>query len=165
MKGLLVNGMRVGAWLLLVLAAGCAEDAVRPITRNSPPQTIAFLGENPDTTLYIQHLSWWGEDTDGEVTHYLFRFLYDAAEWRAPDTAWVSTTDTDSTFYLPVTDMLRFLAYNDFYGDFRQARQNFVRLPREIRKVSCRDCSSCAIDCPNGVRVQERLIRAQELLA
>ncbi len=66
---------------------------------------------------------------------------------------------------LPVTDMLRFLAYNDFYGDFHQARENFVRLPREIRKVSCGDCSHCAIDCPNGVRVQERLIRAQELLA
>jgi hypothetical protein len=106
MKGLLVNGMRVGALLLFVLAAGCAEDAVRPITRNSPPETIAFLPENPDTSLYIQHLSWWGEDTDGEVTHYLFRFLYDAAEWCAPDTAWVSTTATDSVFYLPVTDTL-----------------------------------------------------------
>jgi len=66
---------------------------------------------------------------------------------------------------LPVTDMLRFLAYNDFYGDFRQARENFMRLPREIRNVSCGDCSSCAIDCPNGVKVQERLIRAQDLLA
>ncbi len=66
---------------------------------------------------------------------------------------------------LPVTDMLRFLAYNDFYGDFHQARENFMRLPREIRKVSCADCPSCAIECPNGVRVQERLIRAQELLA
>jgi hypothetical protein len=66
---------------------------------------------------------------------------------------------------VPVTDELRFLAYNDFYGDFHQARENFMKLPREIRSVSCGDCSSCSIDCPNGVRVQQRLIRAQELLA
>lgn len=66
---------------------------------------------------------------------------------------------------MPVPDVLRFLAYNDFSGDFRQARENFKSLPREIRNVSCNDCSSCSIRCPNGVRVQDRLIRAQDLLA
>jgi len=66
---------------------------------------------------------------------------------------------------VPVTDELRYLAYNDFYGDFHQAQRNFMALPREIRNVQCSDCSTCAIQCPNGVRVQERLIRAQELLA
>ncbi len=66
---------------------------------------------------------------------------------------------------MPVPDVLRFLAYNDFSGNFRQARENFQSLPREIRNVSCSDCSSCSIQCPNGVRVQDRLIRAQDLLA
>jgi aryl-alcohol dehydrogenase-like predicted oxidoreductase len=66
---------------------------------------------------------------------------------------------------MPVPDVLRFLAYNDFSGDFRQARENFKSLPREIRNVSCSDCSSCSIQCPNGVHVQDRLIRAQDLLA
>ena len=66
---------------------------------------------------------------------------------------------------LPVTDMLRFLAYNDFGGNFHQARSKFHELPGEVRNVRCRDCSSCAIQCPNGVRVQDRLIRAQELFA
>ena len=66
---------------------------------------------------------------------------------------------------MPVPDVLRFLAYNDFCGDFRQARENFRSLPREIRSVSCNDCSSCSIRCPNGVRVQDRLIRAQDILA
>ena len=65
---------------------------------------------------------------------------------------------------VPVTDELRFLAYNDFGGDYRQARQSFRRLPEKIRRVRCRDCSSCVIDCPNGVAVQQRLVRAQELL-
>ncbi|MCK4546348.1 MAG: hypothetical protein KAW17_02810 [Candidatus Eisenbacteria sp.] len=100
-----------GAWaVVLVLCAtvmaGCSDDPVKPIGRNSPPQTIAFLPENPDTSLYRQALSWWGEDMDGEVTHYLFRFLYDSAEWRAGDTSWVTTTATESTFYLPVSNEL-----------------------------------------------------------
>jgi predicted aldo/keto reductase-like oxidoreductase len=66
---------------------------------------------------------------------------------------------------IPVTDALRYLAYNDFAGDLRQARNNFRRLPDEIRAVRCGDCSACAIHCPNGVDVRNRMIRAQSLLA
>jgi uncharacterized protein len=66
---------------------------------------------------------------------------------------------------VPVTDELRHLAYYDFAGDFRQARNSFMRLPSEIRAVRCSDCSACAIRCPNGVEVRSRLIRAQDLLA
>ncbi len=66
---------------------------------------------------------------------------------------------------LPVTDMLRFLAYNDFGGNYHQARMSFMELPKEIKEVRCTDCSECTIQCPNGVHVQERLIRAQGLLA
>jgi aryl-alcohol dehydrogenase-like predicted oxidoreductase len=66
---------------------------------------------------------------------------------------------------VPVTDELRFLAYNDFGGNFHQAQESFRGLPEVIRSVRCRDCSSCAIQCPNGVDVRTRLIRAQELLA
>jgi len=66
---------------------------------------------------------------------------------------------------LPVTDMLRFLAYNDFCGNYHQAVANFRDLPKEVRDVHCSDCSSCAIQCPNGVCVRNRLVRAQELLA
>jgi predicted aldo/keto reductase-like oxidoreductase len=66
---------------------------------------------------------------------------------------------------VPVADELRYLAYNDFGGNLHQARENFMRLPEEIRAVRCSDCTTCAIDCPNGVDVQNRLIRAQYLLA
>jgi predicted aldo/keto reductase-like oxidoreductase len=66
---------------------------------------------------------------------------------------------------MPVTDVLRFLAYNDFAGNYHQALANFRSLPQEIRDVRCSDCSECAIKCPNGVRVQDRLIRAQSILA
>jgi uncharacterized protein len=66
---------------------------------------------------------------------------------------------------VPVADELRFLAYNDFKGNFQEARESFQDLPEGIRNIRCGDCSSCVIQCPNGVKVHERLIRAQELLA
>ena len=66
---------------------------------------------------------------------------------------------------LPVSDMLRHLSYAEGYGQFQLARENFLELPAEVRAVRCADCAECAVECPNGVRVAERLIRAQELLA
>jgi uncharacterized protein len=66
---------------------------------------------------------------------------------------------------VPVADELRFLAYNDFAGRFNEAQENFQGLPDEIRNVRCSECTSCAIQCPNGVKVRDRLIRAQDLLA
>lgn len=66
---------------------------------------------------------------------------------------------------LPVTDVLRFLAYYDFCGNYHQAVVNFRGLGKEIRDVRCSDCSDCSIQCPNGVHVRDRLSRAQELLA
>jgi uncharacterized protein len=66
---------------------------------------------------------------------------------------------------LPVTDMLRYLAYNDYCGSFHQAVANLRGLSNELREVKCSDCESCAIKCPNGVHVRERLIRAQSLMA
>jgi hypothetical protein len=64
-----------------------------------------------------------------------------------------------------VPDQLRILAYADFYNDFPFARTSFLKLPAEARAVRCSDCSSCAVKCPNGVHVPERLIRVQEMLA
>jgi uncharacterized protein len=66
---------------------------------------------------------------------------------------------------LPVTDVLRFLSYHDFYGDYHHAVVSFRDLAKEIRDVRCGDCDACAVKCPNGVRVQDRLIRAQQILA
>jgi len=34
-----------------------------------------------------------------------------------------------------------------------------------VRDLRCADCAECPVRCLNGVRVAERLIRAQELLA
>ena len=66
---------------------------------------------------------------------------------------------------VPVADTLRFLMYAEGYGQFPLGRQHFMELPEQVREVRCADCSSCPIECPNGVKVTERLIRAQELFA
>jgi predicted aldo/keto reductase-like oxidoreductase len=66
---------------------------------------------------------------------------------------------------IPVADVLRFLSYHDFYGDYHRAVVSFKNLAREVREVRCGECDTCAIQCPNGVQVQDRLIRAQQLLA
>ncbi len=66
---------------------------------------------------------------------------------------------------LPVTDVLRYLAYADGYGQFALGREHFLRLPAATRSVKCGDCSSCPIRCRNGVDVVRRLRRAQELFA
>ncbi len=66
---------------------------------------------------------------------------------------------------LPVADILRHLTYAEAYGQFPLARERFLELPETVRSVRCRDCSACAVQCPNGVAVQARLARAQALLA
>jgi hypothetical protein len=66
---------------------------------------------------------------------------------------------------VPVPEELRILSYADGYGEFALARERFLELPLEQRSVRCGDCAECAVQCVNGVRVQERLARAQELFA
>lgn len=66
---------------------------------------------------------------------------------------------------LPVSDVLRYLSYADGYGEFALARENFLTLSEPLQQVRCGDCSACAVKCPNGVQVRDRLVRAQELFA
>ena len=66
---------------------------------------------------------------------------------------------------VPVADALRCLMYAEGYGQFPLARARFQGLSRGAATSDCHLCPSCAVQCPNGVRVQQRLIRAQELLA
>jgi predicted aldo/keto reductase-like oxidoreductase len=66
---------------------------------------------------------------------------------------------------VPVPAVLRILTYAEGYGQFALARERFLELPEQARAVRCGDCGSCSVDCPNGVRVRERVSRAQEILA
>jgi uncharacterized protein len=66
---------------------------------------------------------------------------------------------------LPVADMVRFVMYADGYGQFALGREHFLRMAAKHQQVRCGDCATCAVQCPNGVGVAERMIRAQELFA
>ena len=66
---------------------------------------------------------------------------------------------------LPVHDVLRILTYADGYGQFALARERFLELASAHREVRCGGCDNCTVACPNGVRVRERVTRAQEMLA
>jgi predicted aldo/keto reductase-like oxidoreductase len=66
---------------------------------------------------------------------------------------------------LPVADILRYLTYADGYGQFSLGREEFLALPSEVAEVRCRECATCTVHCPFGVKVAKRLTRAQELFA
>ncbi len=66
---------------------------------------------------------------------------------------------------LPVADMVRFVMYADGYGQFGLGREHFLRMAAEHQAVRCGDCQTCAVRCPHGVHVAQRLMRAQELFA
>jgi predicted aldo/keto reductase-like oxidoreductase len=66
---------------------------------------------------------------------------------------------------VPVPAVLRFLTYAEGYGQFAMARERFLELPENVRAIRCGDCEACSVDCPNGVRVRERVAYAQEILA
>ena len=66
---------------------------------------------------------------------------------------------------LPVADVLRFLTYAEGYRQFALGRERFLELDPAHAAVRCADCQGCTVQCPYGVKVAERLIRAQELFA
>jgi aryl-alcohol dehydrogenase-like predicted oxidoreductase len=66
---------------------------------------------------------------------------------------------------LPVADVLRFLTYADGYGQFALGRERFLQLDDAHTSVRCSECPGCTVQCPYGVHVAQRLIRAQDLFA
>jgi len=66
---------------------------------------------------------------------------------------------------LPIAGMMRILTYADGYRQFGLGRERFQQLAAEHRAVRCGDCDECTVQCPHGVRVSDRMARAQELFA
>jgi aryl-alcohol dehydrogenase-like predicted oxidoreductase len=66
---------------------------------------------------------------------------------------------------LPVADVLRFLTYAEGYRQFALGRERFLELDPAHTAVRCGECPGCTVECPYGVKVAQRLIRAQELFA
>ena len=73
--------------------------------------------------------------------------------------------DGHCTKGLPVADVLRYVMYADGYGQFELGRDHFKQLPAKLAAVRCGDCPTCSVKCRFGVKVPERLSRAQEMFA
>ena len=66
---------------------------------------------------------------------------------------------------LPVPDVLRFLTYAEGYGQFALGRERYLGMAAAHIAARCENCSECTVQCPHGVRVAERVARAQEIFA
>ena len=64
---------------------------------------------------------------------------------------------------LPVADIIRFATYADGYGQFALGRERFLELEPAHTQARCASCPGCTVECPHGVRVAERMARAQDL--
>jgi uncharacterized protein len=64
---------------------------------------------------------------------------------------------------LPIADVLRCLTYAEGYGQFALGRERYLELAAPSAR--CADCNSCTVECRHGVRVADRMARAQELFA
>jgi hypothetical protein len=83
---------------------GCAKEEKLAIA-NLPPETYLAIADSiRNTTVYYQTLTWWGDDQDGEVAAFEYRWFIDPDEPGCRlDSNWVRTEERSKTFDLPVT--------------------------------------------------------------
>ncbi len=85
--------------LLVLGAIACTELSNQPLNENKAPDTNIFLYPNNPDSINQQksrlQVHWWGEDPDGTILGYYFR-------WVGLDSDWIFTTSNDSLFSLPI---------------------------------------------------------------
>ena len=85
--------------LFIIAVAACTETGNEPRDENLPPDTEIFLfPDNPDSINQQKsrlQVHWWGEDPDGAVLGYYFR-------WIGLSDSWSFTISNDSLFSLPI---------------------------------------------------------------
>ena len=115
--------------LALAFLSGCERDPGPEFT-NREPETGIFLEGPLDTVRYAVKLFWWGEDKDGEVIGFYYRWTCDDPA-SLPDTNWVFTTAKSGEFILPVPNGFAVQSFwvkavdNDGSEDPTPARQDF----------------------------------------
>jgi hypothetical protein len=81
----------------VVIFISCTESVTDNPIENQPPETHLFL--YPDSGISQQksklHVHWWGDDSDGLVIGYIFK-------WQGISEEWSFTKSNDSIFALPI---------------------------------------------------------------
>ena len=91
--------------LILGLISGCAKEENLGLPNTAPETFISIADSVRNPTVYIQELYWWGDDLDGEVVGYEYRWFPDPTEPGCPmDTGWVFTEETWHEFHIPVSN-------------------------------------------------------------
>ncbi len=65
---------------------------------------------------------------------------------------------------LPVPEIMRAAMYAEGYGNLPRARKAYADLCDGTLSAHCESCPECTADCPNGVRVRDRLLSAHAQL-
>ncbi len=85
--------------LLLIAVSSCSESITDKPVDNKAPNTFLFIDADENTELNQQKsrlkVHWWGDDPDGLVLGYFFK-------WEGLDNEWSFTTKNDSIFSLPI---------------------------------------------------------------
>ncbi|MBS1262611.1 MAG: hypothetical protein MAG453_01967 [Calditrichaeota bacterium] len=133
-------------------ADGIAGPRKRPV-ENEPPETHLTLavppGEMPDTSRSAKTINWWGEDIDGEVVGYQYRWgRIEADSAGAPaDTAWY-----DGDWNLVPDSLQRWVDTTaeqvDFVLPIRSASATFTLLVRAVDDAGAFDPSPASISFP-----------------
>jgi hypothetical protein len=84
----------------LTFLSGCERNLGKALP-DRPPETGIFLEGPLDTVRYSVKLYWWGQDSDGEVIGFYYRWTC-ADPAVQVDTSWVFTTARNRDFILPV---------------------------------------------------------------
>jgi hypothetical protein len=87
--------------ICILLVLSCTDQPTQIPVSNEPPDTHLFLvmpdsTTLPDTTSSRQEIYWWGQDPDGEVVAYLYKWDFDST--------WTETTEENAIFYLPLRE-------------------------------------------------------------
>lgn len=92
-------GAAAAALGLLAGLSGCAK-VDGTMAPNRPPETTLWVTGEVDTVAHTQHFYWDGQDPDGQVVGFEFKWVYESgAEPVGYDsTVWTFTTDHDSIF-------------------------------------------------------------------
>lgn len=65
---------------------------------------------------------------------------------------------------LSVSDLVRTAMYIESYRDINLAKSNLSLIHEKNRQIACNNCENCAVICPNGVAIKERISSVKEWL-
>jgi hypothetical protein len=92
---------------VIAVVGTCAKEENLSLP-NLPPETYVAIADSVrNPTVYTQTVVWWGDDSDGEVVGFEYRWSTDPSQGGCGfDTSWVYTEERSKSFNLPVTDSM-----------------------------------------------------------